>query len=117
MKRVYYARPINLYNTAQDKRDIETLSTLGFDVVNPNKEELQERYKVEGMDVFLVAVSDCDALAYRSFPDMKISAGVVKEVKHAMTLNIPVFELPTLTSDRLLSVDDTREYLRLLGHR
>jgi hypothetical protein len=115
--KIYYARPINLYNTKQDIRDIELMQKLGFEVVNPNKEALQERYKTEGMDVFLQAVTDCDALAFRSFPDFTISAGVKKEIDKAVELNKPVIELPTITSSRVLSVDDTREYLRLLGAR
>lgn len=117
MKKIYYARPINLYNTPQDKRDIEAIAALGFELVNPNKAELQERYKAEGMAVFLQAVGDCDALAYRSFPDLTLSAGVVKEIQKAIDLGKPVIELPTLTQSRFLSVEDTREYLKLLGYR
>lgn len=115
--KVYYARPINLYNTPQDERDIELLKSLNFDVLNPNKQELQERYKTEGMDVFLQAVSDCDIIAFRSFPDMKISAGVKKEIDKAIELGKIAIELPTITSDRILSVEDTRAYLSYLGNR
>jgi hypothetical protein len=115
--KVYYARPINLYNSAQDQRDINLMLKLGFEVLNPNKEELQERYKTKGMDVFLEAVADCDALAFRSFPDLKISAGVKKEIDKAIELGKAVIEMPTIISSRVLSVDDTREYLKLLGHR
>lgn len=115
--KVYYARPINLYNTPQDTRDLELLTRLGFLVINPNKQTLQERYKTEGMDVFLEAMKECDALAFRSFPDLKLSAGVIKEINKAIEDNKVVFELPTITSNRYLSVDDTREYLKLLGNR
>lgn len=115
--KIYYARPINLYNTPQDERDIQLMQSLGFEVVNPNKEELQIRYKTEGMDVFLQAVQDCDALAFRAFPDLKISAGVMKEIDKAIELEKPVFELPTITSRRVLTVEDTRNYLKYLGAR
>lgn len=114
---VYYARPINLYNTPQDERDIALLKSMGLDIINPNKEELSKRYAVEGMNVFIEAMKDCDALAFRSFPDGKISAGVYKEITQAQQDGKIVFELPTLTSSRILSVDDTREYLKLLGAR
>lgn len=113
----YYARPIHLYNSEQDKRDIQAIENMGFEVVNPNKEHLQERYKTEGMNVFLEAVSDCDALAFRAFPDLSIPAGVKKEIDKANELRKIVFELPTITSKRVLSVEDTREYLKLLGYR
>lgn len=115
--KIYYARPINLYDTAQDKRDIDLMIKLGFKVVNPNKQELKERYKKEGMDVFLQAVIDCDCLAFRSFPDLSISAGVKKEIDKAIELEKPVIELPTILSSRVLSVEDTREYLKLIGSR
>lgn len=115
MKKIYYARPINLYGTNQDKRDIELIESIGFELVNPNKEELQKRYSKEGMDVFLAVITECDGLAFRAFPDGKISAGVQKEILKALELKKIVFELPTITSHRVLSVDDTREYLKLLG--
>lgn len=115
--KIYYARPISLYNTKQEERDLLTLTQLGLDVLNPNKEELQKRYREEGMDVFTQAVKDCDALAFRSFFDGKISAGVKKEIDAAMALDKPVIELPTITSHRILSVDDTRTYLTLNGNR
>jgi hypothetical protein len=74
-------------------------------------------YKIEGMNVFLQAVTDCDALAFRSFPNGEISAGVAKEINKAYELGKLVIELPSITSKRILSVDDTREYLKLLGNR
>lgn len=117
MKKVYYARPLHLYNTQQEVRDIEMLNSLGLEIVNPNKEELQKRYEKEGMPVFLSAVKDCDALCFRAFPCGKISAGVKKEIDQALSENKPVFELPVLTENRVLSVDDTREYLKLTGQR
>ena len=115
--KVYYARPISLYNTKQENRDLAYFKELGWDALNPNKEELQIRYAQEGMDVFLMAVTSCDALVFRSFQDGKISAGVMKEIDKAIELGKPVLELPTITSSRVLSVDDTREYLKLLGCR
>ncbi len=116
--KVYYARPISLYNTKQEERDLQILNSVcDWVVVNPNKEELQEKYKSEGMDVFLAAVQDCDGLVFRSFQDGTISAGVKKEIDKASFLGKFVFELPTITSGRVLSVEDTREYLKLLGAR
>lgn len=117
MKKIYFARPINLYKTPQDQRDIQTLELLGFEIVNPDKEELSMRYQKEGMNVFLQAVADCQALAFRSTTNMGITAGVVAEIQKAQELGLPVFELPTLFSNRFLSVEDTRLYLQLSGHR
>ena len=117
MVKVYYARPISLYNTPQDQRDLTTLHQLGLEVINPNKEILAARYAKEGMDVFLEAMADCQALAFRSFPDLKIGAGVVKEIAKAVEMGVPVIELPTVTESRKLGVDETRQYLSYLGNR
>ncbi len=114
---VYYARPINLYNTPQDLRDIEIISKMGFEVINPNKDDLQKRYKSEGMVVFLNIIADCDGIVFRSFPCGSISAGVYKEIRQAEDLGKFVIELPSLLSRRILSIDDTREYLKLIGSR
>ena len=115
--KIYYARPITIYNTPQEKRDIELLEKLGFEVFNPNKEALQKKYKELGMTVFTEIVSECDALAFRTFPDGSISAGCVKEIVVAQEKGIPIIELPSAISKRSLSVDATREYLSNSGQR
>ena len=116
--KVYYARPISLYNTKQEERDVAMLDAMGgWELVNPNKQELQERYQKEGMDVFLQAMEDCDGVVFRAFQDGKISAGVKKEIDYAIQMGKFVMELPTITSKRVLSVEDTRSYLSLLGCR
>jgi len=115
----YFARPINLYNTPQDYRDLLTLAKLGLDIINPNKEELAQLYRKLGMNIFLdlIKSEECDGVIFRSFPDGKISAGVWKEIQEAKAQNKIIIELPNLTSSRQLSVEDTREYLSLLGQR
>lgn len=120
MKKCYFARPISQYNTLQDARDLDTIRDLGFEVINPNKEELSELYLQKGMQAFTDLINDdslVDLLIYRSFPDLKISAGVVKEIECAINAQKIVFELPTFTEVRKLSVVATREYLTLLGQR
>lgn len=93
------------------------LAKLGFEVINLNKEKLQERYKSEGMSVFYEALSDCDALAFRSFIDLKIGAGVHGEILKAIGLGKIIFELLTITEQRILSIEETRDYLMLMGYR
>jgi hypothetical protein len=115
--KVYFARPISNYKTPQDERDITLLLSLGFEVVNPDKEALSERYKTEGMDVFAAAVRECNALAFRAFPDLSIGAGVKKEIDTAIEEGLLIIELPTITQKRCLSVEDTRNYLKYLGQR
>lgn len=111
--KVYFARPISAYGNLQDQRDLQLLEDLGFTVINPNKECLEGEYKARGMQTYLDLVVECDLVIFRSFPDGKISAGVYKEI----TCGVPALELPGLLSSRELSVEDTREYLKLLGIR
>lgn len=117
--KIYYARPISLYGTPQDQRDIALIKSMGFDVINPNKEQLAELYKQKGMNIFtdIIDSEECDGVAFRAFPDGSISAGVYKEIKAAYDCEKIVFELPTITQSRVLSVEDTRAYLTYLGQR
>ncbi len=117
--KVYYAHPINLYNTPQEKRDIETLEALGFEVVNPNTDEHQKNYQAYketvtySFDYFINIVKQCDAVAFRSFIDFKISSGVGEEI----LVGKIVIELPTLLTERILTVYETKERLKELGQR
>lgn len=113
--KAYYARPINLYNTPQDLRDIETIKALGFECVNPNKAEFEAAYKERGMEVYDAIVKECDALVFRACPDGQITAGVAKEIEYAAGKIL--LELPCGISRRTMSVEATREYLRNCGAR
>lgn len=117
MMKIYFARPISNYKTPQDERDLSDLKKLGFEVLNPDKETLSKRYEKEGMSAFIEAVNECDALAFRASTGMKITAGVAKEINAALDEGKPVIELPTIYSDRVMSVDDTRAFLRYSGKR
>lgn len=115
--KVYYARPISLYNTPQDERNVKLLESLGFEVNNPDKAELVERYKTEGMEVYFKLVRESDAVAFAAFVDGKIGAGVMGELQVAIDAGKPVIEIPTFLPSRVLTVDETRTYLRYLGKR
>lgn len=122
--KIYYVHSLHLYNTPQEKRDIELLTQLGFEVLNPNTPEYQaevERRIAEGKGEYMMYFDEliglCDGLAYRSHVDGKIPSGVGMEIKFAAVQQKPVFELPTLTPSRFLSVEETREYLKYNGQR
>lgn len=125
---VYYAHSMHLYNTFQEKRDLELLHSLGFEVLNPNSDKNQkgyEQYKnhksgrflIDPMGYFTDLVDKCDVTAFRSHVDLKIPSGVMYEVDHAIKIGKPVFELPTLTKSRKLTLEETREYLNYNGQR
>lgn len=53
----------------------------------------------------------CDAVAFRSIIN-KITIGVAKEIQYAQEHKMPIIELPTLTSDRFLTMEETGTYFR-----
>ena len=114
---VYYAHCAALYNSHQEKRDLETLALLGFEVLNPNAPEHQAGYVKDGMMYFERLVTECGALTFRALPDGRIPAGVFNEINVAMGAALPVFELPHNLLTRGMSVEATREYLNEVGYR
>ena len=123
--KVYYAHSMHLYNTPQEKRDIELLESLGFEVLNPNSKEVDEgvqQYKITHgeencMDYFIDLVDSCEALAFRAHIDGKIPSGVGYEIKLMNSLGRPVFELPSLYNSKFMEVGETKQYLALNGQR
>lgn len=115
----YYARPITLYNTRIEIEDRKLIEKLGFEVADPNCEEIQQIFKTRGtpsgIEACFKMVKECDVIAFRAFPDDKIGAGVVGEIKVAKNNDIPVFELPCDVFRRSLSIDETRSILRESG--
>jgi hypothetical protein len=116
--KVYYAHPITIYGTKQEARDIETLTALGFDVLNPNNPDLALKYEhIKDMSVFTESVLLSDGLAFRAMPDGSIPAGVKTEIDWAKGAGKPVFELPSCVERRWLTVEQTREAIKESGYR
>ena len=69
------------------------------------------------MDLFKKYIDSCDILAYRSHVDLRIPSGVMFEVDYAIEINKPVFELPTLTTQRRMTYEETIEYLKYNGQK
>lgn len=115
--KIYYAHSISLYNTPQEERDVLALRMLGFSVLNPNAPQHDAGYKAQGMAYFDTLLDECDGLAFRAHPGGAIPAGVAKEISFMKLRGKPIFELPTFVGRQLLSVDDTRDFLKEIGHR
>jgi hypothetical protein len=113
----YYAHCQALYNTPQETRDIELLNNLGFEVINPNAPEIQERAKKEGMACFEQIVKENQILAFRALPDLAIPAGVALELGWAREAEMLIFELPSSILRRSIGHLETVEYLREVGQR
>jgi len=113
-----------IYNASQETEDINLLRSMRFKVENPNSKKHIERVKkiryssmsldpgAEIMEYFTKLVKKSDALAFRALPDGSITAGVHKEIVTAQKNNIPVLELPYCDKRKILSVEETRSYLR-----
>lgn len=113
MKKVYYAHPVTHYGTIVEELDIIILQNMGFEVINPNSENTNTAYKEKGMQVFFDMIDTCDVLAFRSFNDGMIGAGVKKEIEYALAAKgLCVFELQRDILDRSLTVEQTRERIK-----
>jgi hypothetical protein len=117
--KIYYAHCINTYGTKQEQRDMDIIGELfpNCEIYNPSNDSLaEEGYKSSGMLYFLNIVKSCNLLVFRGLPNKKIPSGVFKEIKTANESNIPVLEIPCYT-EREMSIEDTRNYLREVGYR
>ena len=95
--RVYFAHPMDTYNTILEEYCIEELKRvfskqsermvsdkvavhIEYEIVNPNTEEHQKGAKEGGMEYFKNIVLSCDEIVALPFPDETIGAGVGKEL-------------------------------------
>lgn len=126
--KAYYAHFMGIYNTPQEKRDIDTLEALGLTVVNPNNEHVSESFEavknMEGMSyleafeaVFFTLIDECEVFAFKALPDGRIPGGVAMELKYAQEHNKIIIELPSGTRSRMMDGEQTREYLKDIGQR
>lgn len=130
-QKVYYAHCVAIYGSAQEQRDINTLETLGLEILNPNTSETQERciawkskpaFETEGRDamfedIFYPMVEECEIFAFRGLPNGRIPGGVYKELLHAVKTGKTIFELPSTIGTRGMSREETVEFLKEIGNR
>lgn len=116
-KKIYYARCISLFDTPIDNRNIELIKNLGFNIIDPNCDECSEGYSKYGMEYFKTKIKECDIVMFFSLPDGSIPAGVAKEIDYANKYNKLVIEIPSNIIRRTLNVEETRLYLKEIGHR
>lgn len=117
MKNIYYAHSIAIYGTKQEARDVEIIKRVFPDdsIINPNTPDVQSQYHGD-MDIFKSIVQKCGIFVFRALPNGKIPAGIAKEIECATDVNIPIIELPCFT-ERTMTVDDTRQFLKETGVR
>ena len=126
-KKAYYAHCMLSYGSTIEQEDIKLIKRLGFQVVNPNSQEIKDRFakfkkqvpeKEREMEFFCRVVSECDLVVFRSLPDGTIPSGVGAELTAAYDENIPVIEIAGmfLIGKRMLDYPQTKQYLTEIGH-
>ena len=114
--KVYYAHPINYYNTTTEVKDIETLEKLGFEVFNPNQKWIEQGYINSGRDMnfFKTLIDGCHCLVVRPNHKNDITSGVAIEINYAYEIGIPVFVLTdhTTLKKKFLSYEATKKYIK-----
>ncbi len=117
--KIYYAHAMPIYQTPAEKRELGKINSKfpRAKIVNPAKFQNHPEKKRNKMRFCLRLVQGSDAVVFTRFRG-KVTAGVGKEVNHALRIGLPVFELSRNRFMRLrkplryLSVDET---LRLYG--
>jgi hypothetical protein len=114
---VYYAHCVAAYGTPQENRDMETLTSLGFSIYNPNNKKCQTGAKKYGMAFFDPIVKAHDVFAFRALPDGRIPSGVAYEYDVALSAGKLIIELPSNVESRRMTYPQTKEYLKEVGNR
>jgi hypothetical protein len=101
-RKIYFARPITMYNVTQDRNVINTLKDQ-LDIIDPASEDMQNHFEAyranhpnNYMQFFIDKCNLCDGVMFFTFPDNviaenvpqvtnRVGAGVAKEVESFWT--------------------------------
>jgi hypothetical protein len=119
--KVYYAHAMLLYGTKREKEELKQIIRRfpNYTLVNPSTLEPPED---GGMDFYKNIVARCDSLVFSRLAG-EVTAGVGIEIKHALSLGKPVYELRSAKLFRVkkavkhLSREETRKLHFELLHR
>ena len=94
MARIYYSHAICTYNTFAEMHELAIIEKMfpTHEIVDPGTYEDNPEKGTRGMDYCLELVESCDALVYSRILG-KVTAGVGKEIEHALSLGRTVYEL------------------------
>lgn len=86
--KIYYSHPMQMYRNDIEKIHIEIIKNKfpNCQIMNPSN------YTSHDMNYYLKKVEKSDILVYIKFKN-KITAGVGKELNHAIECKIPVYEI------------------------
>ena len=112
---IYYSHAIPLYGTDEEeneKRQI-LMSIPKANIVDPGSFQDNPEKRRGGMEYCLKLVEKCDELVFSKYFG-KITAGVGKEINHALSIKMPVHEL---WNGKLKKVTRKVKYLSILATR
>ena len=125
---IYFAHPVNTYNTFIEAKVIEKLQEQFPDqvILNPNHPYIACLYKKQGMKIFKKLVKMCDTLICLPFEEGEIGAGKAKEISWGLKKGIPCYYINnihpfkcervyTLNGYNVLTVKETRKKLKKLN--
>jgi hypothetical protein len=94
MRKVYYAHAMCLYWGPEEHQELAQIKRKfrGSRIVNPADYDGHPDKRRDGVKFCLLLVQGCDAVVFSRLLD-KVTAGVGKEVNHALKVGKPVFEL------------------------
>ncbi len=107
--RVYYSHAMCTYYTTLEEQELAIIrkSYPTHGIVDPGDYEDNPEKALKGMDYCLELVESCDALVFSRLMGM-VTAGVGKEVEHALSLGKPVYEL---IGDTAMLIHESPNYL------
>jgi hypothetical protein len=94
MTNVYYAHPMKLYGTPWERKELAQIRKRfpRRRIVNPALYEGHPEKLLDTVGFCLKLVERCEVIVFRRFFG-KVTAGVGREVNHALRLGKPVYEI------------------------
>ena len=125
MNNIYFAHPVNTYNTELETELLDIIAEHfpDYDIENPNQKKHEEGYQAfkrdhgSGMEYYFTQVlPNMDAGIFLPFEDGMFGAGVYKEAQWLQDHGKPLYEINSagtitdlvLSEERKLSVQETR---------
>lgn len=95
-KFVYFAHSMSDYHTQWERDALKYIQAIfkEYTVLNPSGAHHQVKWQKEGMSYFdRYFLPKMDAIAYTPFPNKTVGSGVAYEIIHAMTSDIPIYQM------------------------
>lgn len=135
--KIYYAHPMSWYDTDREAADVKVIRDGGDEPVNPNSSDFTAAVsEAKALDkssnlvmaIFFDSIADVEGLAYRTFDDGYLGAGVASEILQAYIKGKMIFQIldtykkgPMLFEQsglkaafgpRVLTIDETRNRIK-----